>query len=206
MLPLQSEPANNGFALAWVVVALMLVALLYVLIGAAQVNRGAAWPLPPDRLSSVLLPILALAGLGVALYLTYVETQQVSAVCGPVGNCNAVQSSPYARLFGVLPVGLLGALGYLAILVTYAFGRLVKGALGDMASVAILGMAAFGVIFSLWLTYLELFVIKAVCIWCLSSAVIISLILILSTGPALSVIAPQYEDVDEEGTEEEAAA
>ena len=44
-------------------------------------------------------------------YLTYVETQLVQAVCGPVGDCNAVQSSSYARLFGVLPVGVLGASG-----------------------------------------------------------------------------------------------
>jgi uncharacterized membrane protein len=203
--PFQSQPANNGFTLAWAVVALMLFALLYLLIGAVQVNRGAAWPLPSRRLSDGLLPILALLGLGVALYMTYIETRQLSAVCGPIGNCNAVQSSPYAKLFGVLPVGLLGALGYVAILVTYAVGRLSKGALSEIAALGVLGMAAFGVIFSLWLTYVELFVIKAVCIWCLSSAVIMSLILILSTGPALAVMgAEEYGEVDE--AEEEGAA
>jgi uncharacterized membrane protein len=192
--PLQTQPANNGFALAWVIVALMVLALLYVLLTSVQLNRGAAWPLPPNG-ATVLLPVLAVLGLGVALYLTYVETSQVNAVCGPVGNCNAVQSSPYAKLFGVLPVGLLGALGYLGILAAFALSRWNTGSLGDIAPMGLLGMAAFGVIFSLWLTYLELFVILAVCIWCLSSAVIMSLILVLSVGPAMVVMGP--EEVDE---------
>ena len=200
---LQTEPANNGFVLAWGVVALMVLALLYVLLTSVQINRGATWPLPPDRVTNVLLPILAVLGLGVALYLTYVETRQVSAVCGPVGDCNAVQASPYAKLFGVLPVGLLGALGYVGILVAFALSRWSTGTLGDIAPLGLLGMAAFGVIFSLWLTYIELFVIRAVCIWCLGSAVIMSLILVLSIGPAMAVMAPEEDDefgeVEEEG-------
>jgi uncharacterized membrane protein len=199
---IQAEPANNGFALAWVIVALMVLALLYVLLTSVQLNRGAVWPLPPDW-ATLLVPVLAVIGLGIALYLTFVETNQVNAVCGPVGNCNAVQSSPYAKLFGVLPVGLLGALGYLGILAAFALSRWNTGTLGDIAPLGLLGMAAFGVIFSLWLTYLELFVIRAVCIWCLSSAVIMSLILVLSTGPAMAVTAPDEDDevdaVEEEG-------
>ena len=55
-VPLQTEPANNGFVLAWGVVALMVLALLYVLLTSVQINRGATWPLPPDRATNALLP------------------------------------------------------------------------------------------------------------------------------------------------------
>ena len=55
-----------------------------------------------------LIPLLCLVGMGVAGYLSYVETTQVEAVCGPVGDCNTVQQSEYARLFGILPIGILG--------------------------------------------------------------------------------------------------
>ena len=138
---------------------------------------------------TVLTPLLALAGLAVAGYLTYVETQLVQAVCGPVGDCNAVQSSSYARLFGVLPVGVLGAAGYVGILAAWLLNRLGRGRLAAKAPVAVLVMTLFGVIFSIYLTYLELFVIRAVCIWCLTSAVIITLLMLLSLKPELQAFA-----------------
>ncbi len=53
------------------------------------------------------VPALALIGLGVALYLSYVELLQVEAVCGPVGECNIVQASPYAQFLGI-PIAVLG--------------------------------------------------------------------------------------------------
>lgn len=62
-----------------------------------------------------LVPPLVILGLIVAGYLTYVETQQLLAVCGPVGDCNAVQQSEYALLFGFLPIAVLGLLGYIAL-------------------------------------------------------------------------------------------
>ena len=71
-----------------------------------------------------LIPILSVIGLGVAGYLAYVEFTQVEAVCGPVGNCNTVQQSAYATLFGVIPIGFLGILGYLAILILWLLGTL----------------------------------------------------------------------------------
>jgi uncharacterized membrane protein/thiol-disulfide isomerase/thioredoxin len=129
-----------------------------------------------------VIPLLSLAGLGVASYLAYVETQ---AVCGPVGDCNAVQASPYARLFGVLPVGMLGMLGYLLILAAWGVYKLRRDRLGDWAALAMFDMAFSGVLFSLYLTYLEPFVIKAVCLWCLTSAGIMTLLLLATLRPAL---------------------
>jgi uncharacterized membrane protein len=195
-LPLAAEPANNGFWLAWGVMGLLVLGLVYVLVVAVQFNRGDERGLLPEW-TERSIPVLAVLGLGVSLYLTYIETNQVNAVCGPVGNCNAVQSSPYAHLFGVLPVGLLGAIGYLAILAAWFVGRLDSN-LGALARAGLFGMALFGVLFSIYLTYLELFVIRAVCIWCVSQAALMALILACSVAPALVALSPgEVEDLPE---------
>ncbi|RME82722.1 MAG: vitamin K epoxide reductase [Caldilineae bacterium] len=127
---------------------------------------------------SLALPLLCLVGLGIAAYLSFVETTGSEAICGPVGNCNAVQSSPYARLFGVVPVGVLGMVGYVVLLAAWVLLR--RGRAEWVEEVAWLApvLAFFGVIFSIYLTYLELFVLGAVCMWCVSSAVIMTLILL----------------------------
>ncbi len=123
-----------------------------------------------------LLPVVAVGGLMVAVYLSYVEIRQVEATCGAVGDCNTVQSSKYARLFGVLPIGVLGMIGYVAILLAWTLSHLEDDRLGNFAHVALLGMTLFGVVFSTYLTFLEPFVIGATCIWCLTSAVNMALL------------------------------
>lgn len=183
----------SGFTLAWIVMGLLVLALLYALVGAVLAALGREVPALPRRVDG-LIPVLSVIGLGVALYLTYVETQNVAAVCGPVGDCNTVQSSRFATLFGFLPVGLLGAVGYVGILAAWFAGRRGSWSLVRLAAPALLGMALFGVIFSIYLTYLELFIIKAVCMWCLSSAVMIALVLILSVGPATAVMVGDGEE------------
>jgi uncharacterized membrane protein len=97
-----------------------------------------------------------------------------------VGDCNTVQSSPYAKLFGLIPIGLVGAVGYIAILVAWLWRRFRNDKLSNIAGPIMFGMALFGTLFSVYLTYLELFVIHAVCIWCLTSAVIITALMLLS--------------------------
>ena len=188
-----ARPVSEGFELAIGIMAGMVVALVY-----AGATFGRAWHAKRGRAPRVTLrvpawtdaltPVLTIIGLGVAGYLAYVETQAVPAVCGPVGDCNAVQASSYARLFGVLPVGLLGVAGYAAILAAWLRGRLRSDRLADYAPLSVLGMTVFGVLFSLYLTYLEPFVIKAVCAWCLTSAVIMTLLMLLSIGPAVQSI------------------
>jgi uncharacterized membrane protein/thiol-disulfide isomerase/thioredoxin len=126
------------------------------------------------------IPILCIIGLGVAGYLAYVETTQVEAVCGPVGDCNSVQQSEYARLFGILPIGILGMAGYVMILLAWVIGRSINKRKAAYASMALLGMNAFGVVFSIYLTFLEPFVIGATCAWCLSSAIIMTALFLLS--------------------------
>lgn len=175
----ESAPRDNGFGLAIAIMALMILALIA---SAVSFIIGKTFPLP--QWADWLIPILIVIGVGVAAYLSYVETQSAEAMCGPVGDCNAVQQSPYATLFGVLPVGVLGLLGYLGLLAAW-LTRKIFHAVEKPADIIFFGMAFFAVLFSLYLTYLEPFVIRAVCIWCLTSAVIVTLLLLLGLPPAL---------------------
>jgi len=194
VLPVNSDPnasatvRSDGFTLAIVIMALMAAALIYSLVA---LWRGAAFPLP--AWADWLIPALIVIGIGVAGYLSYVETQSVEAVCGPVGDCNAVQQSRYAKLFDILPVGVLGLLGYLGLIAAWLARRFLPK-LETSAAIGFWGMAFFAVVFSLYLTYLEPFVIKAVCIWCLASAVIVTLLLLLGTPPAVLQFTISDED------------
>lgn len=180
---------SEGFEVAYGVLALLVVALLYALV------RGGQWLVtpvrPPARWVQMVFPLLILAGLGVAGYLAYAETQAVPAICGPIGDCNSVQESAYALLFGFLPVAVLGLLGYVGLGAAWAFITYGRGPLRRWAQGALLGMALFGVGFSIYLTGLELFVIHAVCSWCLTSAVIMAILLVLSVELAGEVLQRQ---------------
>jgi len=186
---------SSGLELAAVVMVGMLAALIYTCVSSVRAWYGhAGGSDSPPAWMDALTPGLAIVGLGVAGYLSYVETQAVPAVCGPVGDCNAVQTSSYSKLFGVLPVGVVGMIGYVAILVAWLWGHFRSDRLADYAPLAILCMAVLGVLFSVYLTYLELFVIRAVCVWCLASAVIMTLLMLLTTSPALASFAPEPEE------------
>ncbi|MBN1875542.1 MAG: vitamin K epoxide reductase [Anaerolineae bacterium] len=121
-------------------------------------------------------------GLVAAAYLSYVEVTQSEAVCGPVGDCNAVQQSQYAKLFGVLPVAVLGLIGYIMLAITYSYGEWIKGPNAEFAPAIVFLMALGGLAFSIYLTFLEPFVIGATCMWCLTSSVSMALIALLSAG------------------------
>ena len=174
---------SNGFTIAIVVLVGMVISLIYTMIA---LWRG----VKKDRPAWVdlLTPLLVAVGFVIAGYLSYVETQAVEAVCGPIGDCNAVQSSSYASLFGVLPVGTLGMVGYTAILIAWLIQRLRNDKLADYASLALLGLGLSGTLYSIYLTYLEIWVIEAVCMWCISSAVVMTLIMLLSIKPAQVVL------------------
>ncbi len=185
--PVEAVPYSNGFTLAILVIVGMAASLLFI--GLTFVRGVPALPrIFSMRWIETAISLLCLIGLGVAGYLAYVETQAVQAVCGPVGDCIAVQSSPYARLYGVLPVGILGILGYLGILAGWFYPRLRRDRLARYAPLIVFGMTILGVLFSLYLTFLEPFVIRAVCIWCITSAVIMTVLLYLSLKPALQAM------------------
>ena len=135
------------------------------------------------------IPISVLGGLIVSGYLTFIESTGTGVMCGPLGGCAEVQSSKYALLFGILPVGLLGFIGNIAILVGWAVWQFGPFAVKKLAALSIWGMCIFGVLFSIYLTFLEPFVIGATCMWCLSSAVIMIILLLVSTPAAQQAFA-----------------
>lgn len=131
------------------------------------------------KIPAYVLPIVACLGLMVAGYLAYVEVGGNEAVCGAVGDCNTVQQSDYAEIFGLIPIGLLGVVGYVMILAAWAVSQQARDWVADAAHVVLLGLAVFGTAFSIYLTFLEPFVIGATCAWCLTSAMLMVLILFL---------------------------
>ncbi len=114
---------------------------------------------------------LALIGLGVATYLTIVHYAGLSPACTAGQSCVKVQTSQWSKLDGV-PVALLGLIGYVGIVASLiAPDR-------EETRLATLGLTLIGFGFSAYLTYRELFSIHAICEWCVSSAVILTVLLI----------------------------
>ena len=146
-------------------------------------------PVAQSRLTDWLVPLLSAVGLLVAIYLTVIELSGDPAVCGPIGDCNAVQQSPYAFLFGFLPIGMLGVVGYAALILVWAAARLLPERGLDLARLALFGLSALGTFFSIYLTFLEPFVIGATCAWCLTSAVLMTVLMWVTLDPARAAAA-----------------
>lgn len=125
------------------------------------------------------IAVLALLGLGVSAYLSYAYLAQVDVSCWEGGaGCDAVKASRYAWV-GPVPVPVLGLIGYIAIL-WLSVPTLLPAFLKPQAPLLQFALATVGTMFSAYLTYLELFVIYAICSWCVASAVIMVLIWALS--------------------------
>jgi uncharacterized membrane protein len=125
-----------------------------------------------DRRLRITILVLTLIGIGIAGYLTYVHYEGIKVLCLSSGGCETVQASQWAKLGGI-PVALLGLIGYIAILGSLA----IRSELGRIAG---FGIALTGFGFSMYLTYRELFTIKAICQWCVASAVLMTLLAILT--------------------------
>jgi uncharacterized membrane protein len=116
-----------------------------------------------QRARRVLLGALAIVGLLISAYLSWVHYMGVVPVCvGGSGGCESVQSSSYAAIFGV-PVAVIGLVGSSSVLFSASLRGEVSIYLGFL-------VALVGTLFSAYLTYLELFVIHAICEWCVASA------------------------------------
>ena len=169
--------ADLGGNIISVIVLLGMLAALYY--SAASFLKGTQ--VHPSSFPDWLIPLLALIGIGIAGYLSFVEYNQVEAVCGPVGNCNTVQQSTYAKLFGVIPVGFLGLLGYLSVIILWLLDQFSMSGFGQLPRVGLWIITLIGTLFSVYLTFLEPFVIGATCMWCLSSAVIMTILYLMAT-------------------------
>ncbi len=133
-----------------------------------------------DRPTTVAT-VLTLAGIAIAAYLTYVHYEGLSPVC-TTGGCERVQASSYSEI-GPIPVALLGLIGYVLILVSL-FVR------GDVGRALTFMLTLSGFAFSLYLTYLEVFVIDAICQWCLASAVVMAALFVTATVRLLRLAGP----------------
>jgi uncharacterized membrane protein len=125
-----------------------------------------------DRRLRIAIGLICLIGIGIAGYLTYVHYAGLKVVCLSSGGCETVQASSYAKLDGI-PVAVLGLAGYITILFTLA----VRSDLGRSAG---FGVALIGFLFSMYLTYRELFTIKAICQWCVGSATLMTILVVLT--------------------------
>ena len=131
----------------------------------------------------LLLAALAVAGLAISAYLTITHWGGTPIACAGVGDCEYVNSSLYATLAG-LPVSGLGALLYAGLVVS-ALAWWWRPA-DPRWLVVDWGMSLAGFGYGAYLTYVELYVLDAICIWCMSSASILTLSLALSTMAVLS--------------------
>jgi uncharacterized membrane protein len=116
---------------------------------------------------------LTLVGLCVASYLTYVHYSGIRPVCTAGGSCLEVQTSIYAKIVGV-PVALIGLIGYVTIMASLLAPET------ETTRFATTAFTVIGFGFSAYLSYRELFSIHAICEWCASSAVIMTVLMCLA--------------------------
>ena len=125
----------------------------------------------------MLLALLALVGVFVALYLTLFKIGVIGVLSCNIGSCEAVNTSRWATFLG-LPVAAWGLGTYIVILVLALAGM--QGVAPRLTAWLTALITGWGVLFSAWLTYLELFVIHAICMWCVISATLMLLLFVTS--------------------------
>jgi uncharacterized membrane protein len=129
----------------------------------------------------MIVAMLALAGIFISLYLTLYKLGVIGTLSCSIGSCETVNTSKWSLFLG-LPVATWGLLFYLDVFVIALLGTVPRFEFEPALSMVLVIQAAIGVLFSAWLTYLELGVIHAICIWCVTSAVVVTLILIVSVA------------------------
>lgn len=122
--------------------------------------------------------VISLIGLIDSIYLTWIKLADQTASCAGIGDCEAVNTSRYSEVMGI-PIALLGAGGFLLILLLLWLDR--PGSAGSETSrFALFGVTLAGTVYSAYLTYIEIAVIRAVCPFCVVSAVAMALLFALS--------------------------
>jgi len=127
-----------------------------------------------DRSLRIAAGVVALAGIAVAAYLTWVHFDDDALVCVAGGGCETVQQSRYAEIASV-PVAALGLVAYSLVL-----GLIVWNT--PSARLGAASLALIGVVFSMYLLSLQLFVIDAICVWCIVNDVVIAPLLAVLTA------------------------
>jgi uncharacterized membrane protein len=130
------------------------------------------------------IPVLTVGGLAVSGYFIFLRLTDTAVVCGLLPGCDTVQNSRYAKLYGDISMGEFGFFGYALILLGWLVQQYGPISLNKTSSLGIWGVCVFGVLFSIYLTFLEPFVIGATCMWCIMSAIFMILLLLNSTPAA----------------------
>jgi uncharacterized membrane protein len=123
--------------------------------------------------------LMSLLGLFVSAYLYLYKIGRIGTLACGSGGCETVQTSPWSRFLGV-EVALIGLVGYALLLIVALVALRPDQVERRRPALLLTGLAAGGVLFTLYLTSLELFVIHAICRWCVGSAVIIVTTLVLA--------------------------
>jgi len=137
---------------------------------------------PPVIKSNLVLfwgsVVLSILGFLDALYLLIYKLTGNSQMCLGNGGCHDVNFSPYSEIYGI-PVSVFGLAAYIAILGILVLESRLKMA-EEYGQLAIFGISLVGVAFSAYLTYLEFYIIHAVCPFCVTSAILITILFILA--------------------------
>jgi uncharacterized membrane protein len=121
---------------------------------------------------------LVVLGLLVSIYMTIYKVTSNNAMCLGSGDCSTVNASRYSEVNGI-PVAIIGVLGYLAILATHFFENR-NQFFKQNGTLMIFGMALTGFIFTIWLIYVEIAVLKALCPFCVTSQASMTIIFIIA--------------------------
>lgn len=132
---------------------------------------------PP--VTRMAIAVLALLGLMLSMYLSMYKLGYLGVIQCSIGSCEKVQSSRFSYFLGQ-PVSVWGVGAYITLLVIAVLGIQPRFARERWVALALFGVSAVGVAFSGYLTYLEAFVIHAWCQWCVISAILVTLIFLLS--------------------------
>ena len=117
--------------------------------------------------------VSAIAGLAISIYMLIFKLFHIDAMCLGNGGCSTVNASPYSEIYGI-PVAAVGILGYLAIIAALLLENRIPF-FKENGPLLEFGMGLAGVVYSAYLTYLEFYVIHAVCPFCVASAIAIFL-------------------------------
>jgi uncharacterized membrane protein len=137
----------------------------------------------------MIVAALALAGIFISVYLTLYKLGVIGDLTCSIGSCEVVNTSRWSIFLG-LPVAAWGLLFYLDVFGVALLGTMPRWESESVISIVLVVEAAIGVLFSAWLTYLELAVIHEICIWCVASAVIVVVILLMSVADLREVRGP----------------
>ncbi|MCE9646471.1 MAG: vitamin K epoxide reductase family protein [Chloroflexi bacterium] len=121
---------------------------------------------------------LAILGLLVSIYMTIYKLTSDDRMCVGSGDCHTVNASRYSEVNGV-PVAVFGVIGYGAILAVLFFEPRNRF-FGDNGTLMIFGMGLFGFLFTVWLVYVELVLLKALCPFCVTSQISMTLLFVLA--------------------------